>query len=235
MRPFTSVFVNIQAGLSLRAVRHDVRAALAPRPDILAFAEIGGVVRASTMRAVLRRRGYSLVRRSGPAGSVPIAYRRRRFRRVKSFAWFLSPKTPVGESGAGPSTLRAKEAMVLLLEDKRDRGEYVAAVSAHLAPSIYIPVRKELHEDQVRNLALLSRHLKRKYPNAVRLFMGDYNTPKREHLRPLTRTGIRWGRPLPTHGKRPIDYNGSDAKPAGRRTVDGLNTDHRALWGRHRP
>jgi len=223
------ITANLQANLSTRQTLADLRKILDDEPDVIGFQEIGGLFRAAAMRALLARRGYAFVRRTHRAdqGAAPLAYRRRSYKRLLARTWPLSPATKVGQAGAGPATLRAKYATYALLEN-RATGEVEFFAVAHLAPSVYLPVRDELHAEQIRRLVLL---LVRYRKVDARYLLGDMNTTDLAgRLLPLTDAGLKAGRPVATEGHRAIDWIFSD-REGTRQAIRGLNTDHDALRG----
>lgn len=224
---FTAATANIKSGMSIPKVLADVRKVLAADPDLIGFQEIGGTIRATAMRALLRRRGYRLLR-PGRTPS-PLAFKRSRFDLDQRLRVKLSDATRVGPEGAGPPVLREKHATVAVLLDML-ADEQVVAIVGHLAPSIHLQIRAKLHEAQVDELARIGRAYKR----ARLVYMFDGNTTDRAKLQPITNLGVKWGRPIATHGKRSIDYVGAThAQPAGAKAIE-LNSDHRALVRRFR-
>lgn len=191
------VTANIQANMPTWKVVADLRRILKlGKPDVIGFQEIGGVVRAMAMRVFLAAHGYGWIQFVGNnRESVPMAYRRKRLRKVRAGSWFLSDATDVGPRGAGPRVLREKHATWAVLQD---RIIDVAGlfVNFHLAPSIYLEPRAKVHAEQVYALADLSA----RYGDLSRCFMGDCNTASPKRLAPLLATGLHMGADVPTHG-----------------------------------
>lgn len=235
IRRFRISSLNIQAHLSLRQVAADVRRAMRAKVDAIGFQEIGGDRKAAVMRAVLRLFGMRLVRLDGPASAVPIAYNARRWRKVDAFTWDVSERTHVGARGAGPRTLREKDATVVHLEKRRRRRRRqlpkreAFIINAHLAPSLRYQVRSELHETQIESLAELVTQIRREHPDAEIHMVGDFNTGDHRRLQPLIDAGLHLAPDVATKGKHPIDRGLSTFPNAHARAVDGFNTDHRQL------
>lgn len=233
---FRAAFVNMQAHLPMRAVSADVRRAGQVLADAIGFAEVGGRRKAAVMRTVLLALGYRMIRLKGSASAVPAAYRWRRWRAVQAFAFDLSPATEVGPRGAGPSTLREKQATVVHLIERRRRWrrrggkrQQVIFIVCHLAPSLRFKVRSDLHRRQVARLANLITRLEHEYPDAEIVLVGDFNTSDRARFAPLIAAGLHLAAAVATHGKHAIDRCLSTFPASHARAVRGLNTDHDLL------
>lgn len=222
------VSLNEQANHPTGQVVDDLLRVLQDDPDLIGFQEIGGKDRARVMRRILRKHGYGFIvkHRFSNAQSVPLAWKRKRFKHRLARSWKLSRATRVGRRGAGPAVLREKWMTWTLLHDKHTGKEY-AFGNCHLAPSIYIPVRAELHEEQVAAIADWAEHMREINPHAIRIVTMDANTQREELLRPI---GLRAHHAKAgTHGKAHIDWVLSDAGRVGAHTIERLNTDHDAL------
>jgi endonuclease/exonuclease/phosphatase family metal-dependent hydrolase len=219
---------NLQANQRRWRYVSDARKIKKQRPDVVCLQEVGGSFKARAIRAAFGLR-YRMVRPKGPASAVPILFRRRKYRLLDVRRWHLSDETFVGRPGAGPATLREKEATWITLRVK-STGKIEHHASCHLAPSIYLDVREELHEEQVQNLAKLSDAMHKKNPKSDRYIAGDFNTDDDAHLRVLREAGLDAGREIKTHRHGPLDHIFSDQD--GRRSKLGnLYTDHDALIG----
>lgn len=219
---------NLQAHMALGLVAASVHHVKHEEdPDIWGFQEIGGVVKATRMRIALGHKNR-LIRRHGSSAECPIAFNRKRYRLEKVLTWHLSDSENVGKEGAGPTTLRAKDALVLVLWDKHLH-RHVVVANAHLAPSPTLnEARAELHAQQVDRLVALYQWVKQNYPHAVVFFLGDWNAWQRFRLRPLENAGLHLGLDVPTHGKHPYDRIASNEPGQGERAIT-THSDHKTL------
>lgn len=140
----------------------------------------------------------------------------------------IVPRRYIGP-GAGPDHNKAKGVVGVRL---RTGGVAVGVASTHLVASSYRPLRRRAAADHIAGLVSLFDH--RPIPWFI---CGDFNTtPDSRLLRPLYAAGWtnthREGKPLPTHGKRPIDFVWWQRDPRvrflGHETVQ-TRSDHRAL------
>lgn len=204
-RRITVATSNLQAHMRLTRVARSVRKVKRlARPDLWGFQEIGGRHKWLLIRVVLGHR-YAGARLGGDAAEVPVAWRRRRFRLVRKFAWHLSDPTPVGHAGPGPARLRGKSATVVVLLDRRSN-KHVVLFNDHLAPSPQMGgQRAVLHGEQVLREAALVKWIKAKYPDADVFDVGDKNARDANLLKPVAEAGLHLGPNVPTHGPHAYD------------------------------
>lgn len=220
------VSVNLQAKPKRGDDAHDLGKILAAgRPDVLALQEIGGRIRALFIKARLRRAG---MRTWTGAIPTPLAWRSD-WELLAKGSHHLSDRTDVGPAGPGPKVLRAKNARWVLLRDPAT-GQVHFVMNSHLAPSPQMnDARDELHDQQVEAMGAKLAAVKDENSDAKRHAVGDWNTPDRSRLAPITDAGLQLGGRVPTHGPvRQLDYVASDL-PGRRSTIRGLRTDHSAI------
>lgn len=147
-------------------VRQDLRNLL-PEVDVVGFQEFG----MPTDQRILAEEsgGFATVR--GDDASCPIVYRKDEFKYLEHGNAWLSDDTPVGPEGAGPATLGEKFALWVLLEHIATGRKFIF-VNVHLAPSLYLPIRKALHNQQTDNLLALLVEIK---PKGNLIVLGDFN------------------------------------------------------------
>ena len=165
---------------------------------------------------------------------VPLFYRASRFELVDSFQWHLSDATRVGQEGAGPAVLRAKEATAVIVRDFLT-GALQAYAVAHLAPSLRFAVRSRLHKKQVAGLAALVDHVREEYGDIGVTVLGDFNCDVLPRLQPLLDAGLdQGGTKAVTHPpKGRIDHILSTAPMVGQNVIRGLHTDHNGVIQEH--
>ena len=210
--------------------RADLLKLIQANPEVLTLAELGGKKGMRRTKRVLNKHGYGFRGKGG----VGIAWDKDEQKLLNFNTKRLSNRTFVGKKGAGPSTLRAKDANWARFKD-RDTKKRNVYTTAHLAPSIRIPVRGKLHKQQVQGLAELQRELHKMFPKASRTVLGDMNTSKAKRLRPLMKKAglTAYKAPGKTHRVGSIDWILSDAK-LRKRLLRDYGSDHRAYFGRMR-
>lgn len=228
----TVATTNLQAHMALWKVARSVRKVRRKaHPDLWDFQEIGGLHKWALIRTTLGVR-YAGHRFPGEGSATPIAWHRRRYRRRHFIVWHLSDPTDVGASGAGPRVLRGKNAVGVVLDDRRT-GKTVVIVNAHLAPSPWLDsARDHLHSEQVTNLSLLVDFTKKHYPGADLFFAGDWNTTQRNRFTLLEHSGLILGPDVPTHGAHALDRIASTLPRKDAYTIPN-DSDHDALIGRY--
>lgn len=209
-----------------KSARANLRNIIRDDPGVIGFGELSGRNYAIAKR-ILNRNGYGLHGQNG----TPVAWDKSEYKLKDKGREKISDRTFVGQAGAGPSTLKAKYANWIRLKDK-DTGDRSTFTTAHLAPSRKIPVRGRLQDQQIQNLAAVQRRLEQMFPKASHTLMGDFNTSKRKHLRPLmNQTNMSAYRaPGKTHRVGFIDWILSDAQMKDRFLRD-YGSDHRGYWG----
>lgn len=138
----------------------------------------------------------------GPgAASVPILWNPRTVRARHTGTTPATPATKVGPFGAGPSTMKAK--VWNRARFASDAGT-VAVINGHIVPSIYLPKRRRLAEQQIDVLAEMVQRRKGKVPVVA---IGDFNMKAHHDLAdPLRELGMVQRTKQPTHGNRIIDH-----------------------------
>lgn len=227
---FRAATLNIQANMPLDHSADDARRAANQGADAIAFQEIGGEGKEQVIRDVLDNNGYSMLRFDDtPAAESPVAWKTSEWVKDDAFRWHLSDDTFVGKDGAGPATLRAKEATVVILHE-RGTGRRVVFASLHLAPMPYLNERRAaLHREQVAALRTLAHRMDWKYPAAEVIFAGDFNTDDPSLLDPICMEGLKISEQIRTHEHGALDRVLSTVQPRDAYTIGGLHTDHKLL------
>lgn len=243
MITFRVATYNVYARLAAAKAGADLRNLLS-EVDVAAFQEFGSSEDRRQLNAI---DGFD--NRRGKDISLPIAWRTSEFKYLDSGSFFLSDATDVGRAGAGPRVLKRKDAFWVKLKHRKSRRVFVF-VNSHLAPSIYLDVRYDLHDAQTDRLVELSK----KFRFANLIMLGDYNVdflndkarrdPKMPVLKFATRrivsTFATLGKPgVGTHGKRLIDYvwyrvRNRRFRPVQQRVLRGFHSDHKPLWVKFR-
>lgn len=226
----TIATLNIKAGLAASRAAADVERLLSKNPDIIGFNEVPRGLRTRRIRRALAEQGYGFFQ---GRGANPIAWDLSRYKVMERGNHFLTPRTFVGKAGAGPSTLRRKDAAYVVLKDRKT-GRVVTFTAAHLAPSRHLGgKRAELHRKQIEGLAELQRVLGRKHPKAQRFLAGDLNTSNPALLRKIRQAGLKtYKAPRKTHKVGAIDWIAGDAKLVNRYVLGGMASDHDAYVGK---
>lgn len=226
----TIATLNIKAGLSAERAAADIERLLSKKPGILGLNEVSRGRRTRRIRRALAEQGYGFFQ---GRGGNPIAWDLSRYKVMERGNHFLTPRTYVGKAGAGPSTLRRKDAAYVVLKDRKT-GKLVTFTSAHLAPSRHLGgKRAELHRRQIEGLAELQKILARKHPKAQRFLAGDFNTSNPALLKQIRQAGLKtYKAPRKTHRVGAIDWIAGDAKLLDRFVLGGMASDHDAYVGK---
>lgn len=196
--------------------RADIQRIIAKRPLMLGMQEMGEKSAYNTAARLLKDAGYTMGHTSD--SHTPIACIGKPVRRG---SFFLTPRTYVGPAGAGPSTLKAK---YIEWQHIRYNSLNIIHGNVHLAPSIYIPVRHQLHDRQVARIIEWARAAKKDYDYVF--LTGDFNALASQM--PKLNNILQHNTPTPTHGRRAIDYVYGSVHPTGVTVID-THSDHRAL------
>ena len=216
------IFSNLQAKPKPGDDAHDMTRLLATGCDIFGACEVGGRVRALFLKRRLSKAGLS----SWAVTPTPLAWPKS-WEVLAKGKTHLSDKMDVGEPGAGPDVLRAKDAPWVLLHDPMGPVHYVTV--AHLAPQPGLNAKRgRLHAQQVDALAAALVAAKVANPDVIRHAIGDWNTPDRDRLAPITDAGPDLGAVTPDLHGHQLSYIASDL-PGNRDMIRGLKTDHNAV------
>lgn len=125
----------------------------------------------------------------------------------------------VGKPGAGPSTMKAKVWNRVRFQDEP------TLINGHIVPSVYLPARRRIAEQQIEALAEMAAKRKGRAVVAV----GDFNMrPTDKLVRPLRDIGMVQRTQLPTHGRRLIDHVWTQ-ECRGATAVLTMPSDHKAV------
>lgn len=212
---------------------------LLPQVDLIGFQEFGDANDRRNLAAAAKKHGFIVFR--GKDESCPIAYHAGTFELLDSGSHFLSPSTFVGKEGAGPSTLKEKHLNWIKVRH-RVTGRIFYFGNCHLAPSIYLAPRMELHIQQIANIKAWADS---KGDNVI--FVGDFNIDHKADARTrkpgspyvkftpsrIWSTYRTLGTPaIGTHGRRFIDYvfyreNKEAFSPLSHSVLRGYSSDHK--------
>lgn len=214
----TVASLNIRHGMSLKKKLADVDKIVDVKADFAGLQEIGSDKDRDAIRARLQKAGYGLWAPPNEGASTPVVFKSPV---EDKGSYFLSPRTYVGDKGAGPDHMKAK---YISYVKASPNGVSVIFGSCHLVPSIYIPVRKRLHNKEVARICQWCEFW---YPKALPILVGDFNaTPSQ--LTAINKTGMRGNTPIPTHGNRAIDRVFATSKPKNAQSIP-VNSDHNML------
>ena len=216
------IFSNLQAKPKPGDDAHDMTRLLATGCDVFGACEVGGRIRALFLKRRLAKAGLTM----WASIPTPLAWPKS-WEVLAKGKTHLSDATNVGPGGPGPSRLRKKDAPWVLLHDPMGPVHYVTV--AHLAPTPALnDKRSRLHAQQVDALAAALVAAKVANPDVIRHAIGDWNTPDRARLTPITDAGLDLGAVTPDLHGHQLSYIASDL-PGNRDMIRGLKTDHNAV------
>ena len=216
------IFANLQAKPHRGDDAHDMTRLLVTGCDIFGACEVGGRIRALFLKRRLAKAGLS----SWASIPTPLAWPKT-WDVIAKGKTHLSDRTDVGPAGPGPARLRKKDAPWVLLHEPMGDLHYVTV--AHLAPTPGLNEdRAKLHALQVDRLAAALVQARRDNPAVIRHAIGDWNTPDRDRLAPITDAGLDLGAVTPDLHGHQLSYVGSDLL-GDRGMIRGLRTDHNAV------
>ncbi|MFN7130647.1 MAG: peptidoglycan-binding protein [Myxococcales bacterium] len=175
---FKIITSNLKRSMSWEATARELDKLLRTKPDAIGFQEFYDRD-LGRLKHYLARRGYGVNLET----DVPVAYNKQRFELVAENSRQFTPRTDWNPPRYGNW---------VALRDKKT-GALNVVTNTHLTQQIRIPRNKRAHEEQVKELAVLLRDLKRRFGDDANYFLtGDMNTAKLEYLKPLLKgTGLR--------------------------------------------
>ncbi len=136
------------------------------------------------------------------AASVPILWNPRQVTEKFSGTTPATPRTNVGDPGAGPEWMKAKVWNRVRFEDD------LLVINGHIVPSVHLGPREALAREEIRVLAEMVERRERLIKQGLGVVItGDFNMPPEHPLtRPLRDLGMTQRTTDPTFDKRTIDH-----------------------------
>jgi hypothetical protein len=227
--------LNIRHGCTLPQARSDLLRAAESGAHILVVTEMAGVERMQMVKSLSGWDAHVAMSDQGQQ-AVHVLWRTDLgWNLIGTYSDWLSDPTFVGDEGAGPDVI-AQKWITSARWRSPQLNRTVTVGGVHLVPTVHLPIRDRLHEQQVAKAAQWVREV----PRGLVFLAGDFNAEhKHPNLAPLTDESM--GRPLqsnhmllgekPTLQRRAIDHVFSQRRQAVRAvrhrvTRKGLYTDH---------